>query len=82
MAEPSGDEYGEGSEATTVIPVELTAGQKFNPGDEIVLEVLSTNEDGSLVVKYATGKGDEGGESWESDFRKEMSPRDTEQEAY
>lgn len=81
MAETPSEEYAEDSEATTTIPAELTGGQTFNPGDEIVLEVVSTGEDGSLVVKYATPKGEKGA-SWEDDFRKDMSARNPEAEAY
>lgn len=44
--------------ATTVIPMEVTGGKEFNPGDEIVLEVVQKTEDG-LVVKYASEKPDE-----------------------
>lgn len=82
--EPPHDEAAEASEATTTIPAELTGGQTFKPGDEIVLEVVNANEDGSLEVKYATPKGKEGteGESWEDDFRKSMSPQEPQQEAY
>jgi hypothetical protein len=39
-------------EATTIIPPELTGGQKFEPGDIIELKVMSVDEDGSLTVKY------------------------------
>lgn len=83
-AETPTEEYAEGNDATTTIPVELTGGQTFKPGDEIVLEVVTANEDGSLEVKYATPKGKEGteGESWEDDFRRSMSPQEPQQEAY
>lgn len=85
MAEPDAmppEENAEGAEATATIPAALTGGQTFNAGDEIVLEVVSTGEDGSLVVKYASPKGEEQGESWEEDFRKNMSAREPQQEAY
>lgn len=66
MSEPSGmpDEgRNEGppdhGDDTAYLPVSVTGGKKFQPGDEIVLEVVSVDEDGSLEVKYATGKGEE-----------------------
>jgi hypothetical protein len=42
---------------TAVLPKSILAGKKFNPGDEVVLEVVKIMDD-EVVVKYATGKDD------------------------
>lgn len=78
---PAEAEEGEYSEATTHLPTEVLGGQTFNPGDEIVLQVVSVDDTG-ITVKYAEeGGGEDEGASWEDDFRKEMSPRAPQQEA-
>jgi len=49
-----------GGDDTAYLPVSVTGGQDFKPGDKIELEVVSVDEDGSLEVKYSTGGGGEG----------------------
>jgi hypothetical protein len=80
---PAGKEGAGGydEETTTEIPPSMTGGKEFQPGDEIVLEVVSVTQGGGLVVKYATDKGEEKGESWEDGFRKEMSAAKPTEEA-
>ena len=49
---------GESDSQTAVIPLSVLGGKKFAPGEEVVLQIVSMNEDGA-VVKYAEGKGEE-----------------------
>lgn len=43
--------------ATAEIPRSVLGGKDFKPGEEVVLEVVQVNEN-SVVVKYASEKGD------------------------
>lgn len=54
----------EGEGDSIHIPAEFLQGTKFKPGDELVLKVVSADDEG-VEVEYATaeGKGEEGGES-------------------
>lgn len=60
--EPQAEETGEsqGKAPATTIPTSMFAGKEFNPGDEIVLKIVSIQGD-RAVVEYATGE-EEGGE--------------------
>ena len=49
---------GESDSQTAVIPLSVLGGKSFEPGQEVVLQIVSMNED-SAVVKYAEGKGEE-----------------------
>lgn len=48
----------EGSE-TTSIPASILGGKSVSPGDVIRLEVVKSDEDGTVTVKYASGEEDE-----------------------
>lgn len=73
--------YDEG--ATATLPDAVLGGKTFNPGDEIVLQVVGPTE-GGIIVKYASdsgeGEADKEG-SWEDDFRKDMSPQQPQEAA-
>lgn len=56
--EPAAPEEDAGDQATAQIPMSVTGGQTFEPGDVIELEVVEVRED-SLLVKYYTGKSEE-----------------------
>ena len=49
---------GQSDSQTAVIPLAVLGGKEFKPGQEVVLQIVSMNEDGA-VVKYAEGKGEE-----------------------
>lgn len=49
---------GDSDSQTAVIPLAVLGGKQFKPGEEVVLQIVSMNEDGA-VVKYAEGKGEE-----------------------
>ena len=49
----------EGSDSQTAeLPKAILGGKEFKPGEEVVLQVVQVNED-SVLVKYASEKGDE-----------------------
>lgn len=70
MAEKSVDEQ-ESDSPTAMIPKSLLAGKKFDPGDEVVLEVVSMHGD-EVMVKYASEKPDKA----EGDTKPDMSEDD------
>lgn len=53
------EDMDERDEATALIPKSVTGGKDFQPGDEIVLEVIAVHED-ELEVRYAKEKGGKG----------------------
>ncbi len=55
---PKGEEE-ESSEPVATIPKALLAGKEFKPGEEIVFEIVSIQDD-SVVIKYASEHGKEG----------------------
>lgn len=65
-AEPAEPAEDPSDSITAELPKAILAGKTFNPGDEVVLEVVEIRED-SVLVKYATGKGD----------KEESPPEDT-----
>lgn len=48
---PEGEE--ESSEPVATIPKALLAGKEFKPGEEIIFEIVSIQDD-SVVIKYAS----------------------------
>lgn len=42
---------------TAELPKSVLGGKEFKPGEEVVLEIVQVNED-SVIVKYATEKGE------------------------
>lgn len=67
------DEQNEDS-AVTLIPKSLLAGKKFNPGDEVVLQIVADHGD-QVEVKYAPEKpgADSETEPTEDDDLKSMN---------
>ena len=66
-----------------ISPDMLPKDMKLNEGDIVEFKVIGPQDkDGDWPVEYNTGDNkEEEGESWEADFRKEMSPRSNESEA-
>lgn len=60
--DPEKDDGGSGMEEggvqTALIPKSLLMGKEFNPGDEVVFEVVHLYED-EVEIKYATGEDKE-----------------------
>jgi hypothetical protein len=56
-SEPDDKKESDG-ETTAVLPRSILAGKDFKPGEEIVLEIVSSHED-EVVVKYAEPKSEE-----------------------
>lgn len=44
-------------EETALLPASVTGGKTFEVGDQIVLKVVSVDDDGGLEVAYASGDG-------------------------
>lgn len=65
-------ERDESNEPTAVLPKTILGGKEFKPGEEVMLEIVQVNED-SVVVKYASEKGEEG-EHEESEEREQEQP--------
>lgn len=79
-----GMDHKQGYGSLYLSPSMLPEGMKANPGDILEFKVIQTDKDGDIEVTYNTGKYGEGKdemEDWESDFRKEMSPREPEESA-
>lgn len=56
--EPESKDEGEGGEAEALLPKSILAGKDFKPGEEIVLQIVSI-EDDSVRVKYASESKEE-----------------------
>lgn len=56
-SEPHPDNESSEGEDTAFLPKSVTGGKQFNPGDEIVLKVVSVDENGDLEVQYASEGG-------------------------
>ncbi len=79
-ADPGAKDPGMGEEGGIVhIPMDMLPKecQDCKAGDMLTFKCVGpADSEGDLPLEYASHKaGAEGGESWESDFRKEMSPR-------
>lgn len=53
---PEGEE--ESSEPVATIPKALLAGKEFKPGEEVIFEIVSIQDD-SVVIKYASPHSEE-----------------------
>lgn len=55
-SKPAMDEPAEEAEETTLLTPTMLGGQTVKPGDVVRLEVVSVDDDGSAMVRYATAK--------------------------
>lgn len=55
---PSGDDAGDDTGQTALLPKSILAGKDFKPGDEVVLKVVHLYDD-EVEVEYASGEDEE-----------------------
>ncbi len=78
-------EMGEGEGGTVHIPGDMLPEDirgKCKPGDMLTFTVVAPPDaEGDVAVEYTSHKygSQGGGDSWEADFRKEMSPRNSDE---
>jgi|SRR6516164_667102 hypothetical protein len=80
---PEGQQTSDSGESSLFLtPDMLPSGMKVNAGDILEFKVVNPSDaDGHIEVVYNTGGGEEKGESWEDDFRHEMSARTAQTQA-